>query len=645
MKHIFFIFLLSVFGISYGQHKQINQLKKQLEKENLTDSTKIKLYGDLGWYYSNVSIDSAFKYSRKALDLSKKSNNRNGIAQSFNDIGIIYYRISNFDTAIAYYKKALKLRIQSRDSVRIAAIYNKIGIAHNQLFKLDSAIYYSIESLKIYEGMGLKKYVAVSHNNIANLYRDTKQYKKALETHRLALDIRNEINDNPGKVQSFVGLGNIYVFLKKMDSAQFYYEKSIELGEPLGMKRDISASYNNLGNIYKEAEKYNKAIQYFNKAKDIRMQLNDRYGLASTSLNLGDMYLRSNQFYQSQKNLHQSLSISKSIKADELIHNNYRALLQLKAKQRQADSTLFYFNEYSQLQDSLLSKEILSQVSNYETQYKTEKKEKEIAIQKQELLNQELKLKNRNLYIIIISASLIILIILSITIYKRQLLKKEQLEKEMELKEVLNEIETRNKLQEQRLEISRDLHDNIGSQLTFIISSIDNLKFISKDLSKTIQEKLTGISGFTSDTIHQLRDTIWAMNKNSISFDEFHTRMLSYIEKAKVAASNIQFEIDAENINHTFSSVVGMHLFRVIQEAVNNSIKYSEASKINLHFYQKDKNISIKIFDNGIGFEKENGGSGNGLMNMETRIEKIGGTITIDSEKGKGTNISIKLPK
>ena len=74
-------------------------------------------------------------------------------------------------------------------------------------------------------------------------------------------------------------------------------------------------------------------------------------------------------------------------------------------------------------------------------------------------------------------------------------------------------IETQNKLQEQRLRISRDLHDNIGAQLTFIISSIDNLKFGFTDISEKLGSKLSNISSFTQQTIYELRDTIWAMNK------------------------------------------------------------------------------------------------------------------------------------
>jgi len=73
--------------------------------------------------------------------------------------------------------------------------------------------------------------------------------------------------------------------------------------------------------------------------------------------------------------------------------------------------------------------------------------------------------------------------------YNQQKLRNSQLRKENELKTALAQIETQNRLQEQRLRISRDLHDNIGAQLTFIISSIDTLKLRFKDMNEKLSDR------------------------------------------------------------------------------------------------------------------------------------------------------------
>ena len=129
-----------------------------------------------------------------------------------------------------------------------------------------------------------------------------------------------------------------------------------------------------------------------------------------------------------------------------------------------------------------------------------------------------------------ISALLLLIIYL---VYKNQKLKNKQQKQEYELTTAISKIETQNKLQEQRLSISRDLHDNIGAQLTFIISSIETLKQAFNITDDKINHKLSSISNFTKETITELRDTIWAMNHAEIDFNEIRSRILSFVDKAQ----------------------------------------------------------------------------------------------------------------
>ena len=238
--------------------------------------------------------------------------------------------------------------------------------------------------------------------------------------------------------------------------------------------------------------------------------------------------------------------------------------------------------------------------------------------------------------------------ILGYLFYNQQRLKNHQLQKESELKTALAKIETQNKLQEQRLRISRDLHDNIGAQLTFIISSLDNLKYRFKDMGDQLSGKLSSISGFTSQTIYELRDTIWAMNKENITFEDLQVRISNFIDQAKVASekTSFSFEIDSEvNKEHILTSVEGMNTYRVIQEAVNNALKYSEATEIAVGISEVNDSINIAIKDNGIGFAETKVEVGNGLNNMKKRARELGANFVINSGAGEGTTIALNLKK
>jgi signal transduction histidine kinase len=229
-------------------------------------------------------------------------------------------------------------------------------------------------------------------------------------------------------------------------------------------------------------------------------------------------------------------------------------------------------------------------------------------------------------------------------IYRQQKLKTTQQAQEFELKSAISKIENQNKLQEQRLNISRDLHDNIGAQLTFIISSVDNIKYAFDITNEKLDNKLSNISSFAKDTIIELRDTIWAMNSNEISFEDLEIRINNYIEKAREAKDQISFSFAIDPVLKTqkLTSVQGMNIYRTIQEALNNAIKYANATVISINAKQVENQLKIIIQDNGVGFDEATVEKGNGLQNMQKRIEEIGGEFHLSSSN-EGTRIEILI--
>jgi signal transduction histidine kinase len=237
----------------------------------------------------------------------------------------------------------------------------------------------------------------------------------------------------------------------------------------------------------------------------------------------------------------------------------------------------------------------------------------------------------------------VVISLLGFLVYNQQKLKHNQLKKESELKEALIKIESQNKLQAQRLRISRDLHDNIGAQLTFIISSIDNLKYGFK-LPDNLNDKLKYISEFTSSTIYELRDTIWAMNKSEISFEDLQARISNFIEKANKSSDVVTFNFNVEQElkkNKMFTSVQGMNIYRIIQEAINNALKYANATQIDVDFSTKNSMYQLTITDNGKGFDLKDIEFGNGINNMKKRAHELEAKLEINSVINKGTTIRV----
>src|SRR5690606_304009 len=190
---------------------------------------------------------------------------------------------------------------------------------------------------------------------------------------------------------------------------------------------------------------------------------------------------------------------------------------------------------------------------------------------------------------------LLLLVVLGVNIYRQQKFKQERLLEENRLKDQVASEQLKNKVHEERLRISRDLHDNIGSQLTFLTSSMDNMKYMVKE--DKITNKLTDLTTFTRSTISQLRDTIWAMNKGSITIEDLQGRLLNYIEDAKKTVDHVSFDFitSGNSTNVVFSSTHAVHLFRIAQESINNALKHAMPSTIKGEVVEDKKSISISI--------------------------------------------------
>lgn len=190
------------------------------------------------------------------------------------------------------------------------------------------------------------------------------------------------------------------------------------------------------------------------------------------------------------------------------------------------------------------------------------------------------------------------------------------------------------------------MHDNIGAQLSFIVSAIDTIKYYISDTNEPVSNKLTSIGTFAKETIQELRDTIWAMNKPTITIKDLKSRVANFMEKAKLSHQNIQILLKSDaNIadEQSFSGLQGLNIFRIIQEATNNAVKYSEATEIKINISKSNNQICFEIIDNGNGFVEQEVEPGNGLLNMRKRALELGNELIINSEKGKGTSIKFEV--
>jgi signal transduction histidine kinase len=646
MKKLFAIVFLISFFYSQSQTSRRLDSLKNISKEQI-GLPLIKTLNEISWEFRNFQVDSALFYAKHALDVAESENSEKAIASAYNNIASSFEAGSHLDSAVIYHQKSLKIKLKVGDSIGIADTYNNLGIVEDIKGNYDLALKNYFKALKIYEkhSKDFEKVPTVLVN-IGIVYKKQKEFQKVFEYYQRALAIYKENNFEIGETIVTGNIGSVLINLQEYQKSIQYSERAKHLYAKLGYTRYVPYMQENIGIAKDSLKQYESARKEYLSAISSFKKDQNLYELSSTKISLANNYTLSKEFFPARKELLEALEIINKNGFKEMRVKAFQSLASVDALTNDFKNAYINHKQYVIAKDSLFEAEKVKTIYELETKYETERKEKEILAQRANIAEKELHINQKNTQLVGLVVLVTVLSLLGYLLYNQQKLKNHQLKKESELKEALIKIETQNKLQEQRIRISRDLHDNIGAQLTFIISSIENLQYGFKITNEKLTNKLTSISQFTKETIYELRDTIWALNKNEISLEDLQARISNLIDKANSVSTKVDLEFNMHSRgseNPVFTSVKGMNIYRIIQEAINNAIKYAEATKILVVLKKIDNHVGFSIIDNGKGFDEANIVLGNGINNMKKRALDINAVLNINSEVSKGTSIELKV--
>ncbi len=210
----------------------------------------------------------------------------------------------------------------------------------------------------------------------------------------------------------------------------------------------------------------------------------------------------------------------------------------------------------------------------------------------------------------------------------------------------LTRLEQQQALEKERARIARDLHDDLGVSLTQIallaeMSADDSVP--SDRLKKNLGQVVSG----ARNLVRKLDGILWTVNPKNDSLDKLASYLCQFSQQFfRPTQICCRFDV-AENIPaHPLSPDVRHDLFMVVKEAMNNVVKHSGASEVWLRLKASDGVFEAVIEDNGRGLSLDavQNSDRNGVRNMRTRIEGVGGTFELQSESGRGTTIRVRFP-
>jgi signal transduction histidine kinase len=483
--------------------------------------------------------------------------------------------------------KGLRVAQDLKDSLLLADSYNFLGLFYMNLDSSREAIPFYTSGLKFSRQPPYPpQYFSLSkphhlYGNMSEAYYKLKMYDSALINIRLSLQKAYEINWGRGIAVGHTSAGDIFFAMHNTDSALLHYQKAQIIARE---SKDIDVELLDYGGI--------------------AQCLNDRNGYAAAKNNLDTAF----EILKKYPSLNRFFALQFLSTATTIY------------KQRNEPALL---SKALEIKSNIETENIKSNSAQIQTILKAGvENEKRLLSMEVTDAQQKQNLANTRLIVVIVAFALLALVFFWYRYFQKQ---------KMALARV-------------RHKISQDLHDDIGA-------SLSSLQIYGAIAEKTIEadppramEMVQKMARQSKLLMENMSDIVWSMksvndtNTLDVKIKNFGVELLQ--DKDIHFSYNISTAAEAQ----LQSMKVRKNVLLIIKESINNIAKHSNATKATLQLGVADKNLYLKIADNGKGFAGGAVTDGNGLGNIKLRTEELKGTLAIASSAGNGTGISITIP-
>lgn len=645
-KKVFLIFLLAMqVNYAHADDKHyLDSVQAVLDTAQLVKTQLLCLY-TLSFENGKSNPRKAIEQARQCLALAESQKDTDYILHGYNALGNAYETLSEFDSAVYFHEKsyqlAVKLKSKNKMIVTLANVANCNKLQGNYQAALEKnlLVYRMMESESVYNYR--------AHYTIADLYIKLGDYKKAVEHSLFGIYKIEQGHDEAATLSLYVTLSKALFYQGQTDSACAIIKTTIEKYRRYTDDTGLATALNLLGEIYLAKKNYSDALPVFTEALQIDNRLHNNDGIGLSQVNIAYCHVLSGKNKALTLSLLQNAEdyILKNITNSETLIAIYSKLADAYGYTGNNAKAYFYSKRYSALNDSILNYAKYKQIIDLQTQFESEKVNKLLNQQKAKLEMQSTDIQKRKLQFIYLSVAFALMILSGLYLYSRyrskqkikMLLAVQQQEKEKE--QAIKEKET-----QERLRISKDIHDELGAG----ISKISIIAEYSKqqiDQPVNMKDTIDVIAKTSQEVADNMHDLVWSLNPENATLDSLAARIREYagdyLEELPVeAVFTFPDEIPSISISKEFQR----NVFLTCKEAINNAVKHANATKISIQVKVSDNLFSVEISDDGKGMNEETKRmKGNGLRNMQLRIESIGGNFELISDKGVHICLTVPL--
>jgi signal transduction histidine kinase len=623
----------------------IRELESQLAATD-DPQRKIDFMNALAEQLRYSDLSRAMALVEQAADLSGQGElaqrpYQHGRAESFYILGLFNVQRGNYNQALSHYFKSLLVYEMLGEKKQCISVLEAIGSAYAHMSDYPNALDHFFRVYDLARELGQKEMEASALNNIAYLYMQLSEWSKALVYLRDSLVIFEELNDKRGQAGALDNSCSCYCDLGDYDKALTCGLKSVRLYREVGAQEGEAEVLDSIGGVYKARGDYTQALAYLNRALTISEGIGLRMVIVKVLQNIGDINRIQGQGSLALENLHRALAISQEINSKSEQYRCHKLLVDTYKQLGDFEQALTHSEKFHETKEVVFNEEADRRIKNLEAihQVETARKETEIYQLKNVALQQEIHERRQVEEALRITNQQL----------QESIVEGEQLIADLNAFDYMVAHDLKTPLTNLILS-SEILWDKVsGTVDPDITSFLDIIRQMATKMNLIITELLVLASVRQQQIIPEALD------------------MAMIVEQAETRVKHMIAETNAEIIKpSTWPNALGYAQWveEVWANYINNAIKYGGTPpRIELGAEQQsDGSVRYWVHDNGDGLSQEAiaqlftaftrldkvraTGHGLGLSIVKRIVEKLNGTVDIQSEgaPGRGSIFSFTLP-
>ncbi len=617
LVRVIIVLLLAIYFVSGNAQSRF---------KNKTDSL-LFAQADSAFASASRHSDSMISLTSALLAKAGSSAGALSLANIHNAMGWAYLHKGFLDSSVSSLHTAWQLFGKAGDTNGIIRACINISEAYTKQNKIANAIQYLTQADSLCIATGNIPYHTNVQRQLGVVYREAKDYKRAATYLNGALAGFLQLQDYFRYVSTGISLSILYRYLKLPDSSLLILHQCNTITSRHGGSPYQSAMIQeHLAESYYQKELFSKALMHYSGAYTTFKKLNNKGDVAYEAMNMGKTLWKLQRLADAEKYFTEAYRISDTLKMLNYQYDIAQTLADMYSENGNWQKAYQYRNHASVLRDSIDLSEQIKLTNELKEKFETEKKENEIALLKTKNLLTEADNRKNLLLQYLFGVLFVASVLIGWLLFNRVRIKKR-----------LNEQLLRN-------QIAGDLHDDIGSALS-VIEISSRIALAKKEEAGVVAEQLQKIKQYAAGTMDSMSDIVWSVNPGNDNLGSVMTRVHEFAAEL-CEPLHIELKINMAGALDRIPLDAGKrkHVLLLCKEVVNNSVKYSGCSLLEVTSEMADNKIRITITDNGAGFNPDAVKRGNGLNNMKTRATILRGDLTMNASPGKGTSVQFVFP-